>query len=256
MRNPLPEAFLRAPIAHRALHDVEDWRPENSRSAIEAALRAGYGIEIDVQLSADGEAMVFHDAVLDRLTAETGPISARDAGHLRQLSLNNGAEGIPTLPEVLQLVAGRVPLLIEIKDQHGQMGETDGRLEAAVAKAIRFYQGPLALMSFNPHSVRRMRHLAPECPRGLTTAAFDPAEWAPLPAEVCDRLRAIPDYESVAASFLSHEWIDLTRPRVGDLASWGATLLCWTVRSAEQEAIARHIADNITFEGYAPPILA
>lgn len=252
MRNPLPDIFLRTPLAHRALHDLDAWRPENSRSAVAAAMRAGYGIEIDVQISADGQAMVFHDATLDRMTAEAGPIEARDAASLRQISLNNGTEGIPTLSDILALVAGRVPVLVEIKDQHGQMGETEGRLEEAVATAIKRYHGPLALMSFNPNSMRRLLHLAGDWPRGLTTAAFDPTDWALLAPEVCDHLRAIPDYESVGASFLSHEWSDLSRPRVRDLASWGADLLCWTVHSPEQEVEARRIADNITFEGYGP----
>jgi glycerophosphoryl diester phosphodiesterase len=253
-RLPLPEAFLRLPLAHRALHDRARGRPENSRDAVRAAVAAGYGIEIDVQLSSDGEAMVFHDDDLDRLTAETGPVAARTAAELGAIRLTDAADGIPTLPQVLALVAGRVPLLIEIKDQTGTMGETDGRLEAAVARALQGYAGPVAVMSFNPHAVAAMARLAPGVPRGLTTSAYDAAGWAPLDPATCDRLRAIPDYDRTGAGFLSHEAADLARPRVAELKAQGAAILCWTIRSPQAEAEARRVAQNVTFEGYLPPL--
>lgn len=253
---PLPPAFLDRPIAHRALHDRSEGRIENSASAIRAAIEAGYGIEIDLQLSADGVAMVFHDENLDRLTAETGPVAARSAAELTRTLLTGGSDTIPTLAQVLSLVAGRVPLLIEIKDQSLTMGPTDGRLEAATAAALQGYEGPVAVMSFNPSTVFHMARLAPDVPRGLTTAAYDPAEWAPLSDTVCDRLREIPDYEATGASFVSHEAADLSRPRLVELKALGATILCWTIRSAEDEAIARHTADNVTFEGYRAALRA
>ena len=155
----LPDAFLRAPLAHRALHDVTDGRPENSRAAIRAAIAQGYGIEIDLQLSADDQAMVFHDYALDRLTDGTGPVRAVPAGTLGAMSLLGGDEGIPTLDEVLDLVAGQVPLLIEIKDQDGAMGDNIGPLEASTAAALKGYDGPVAVMSYNPHAVARMAQL-------------------------------------------------------------------------------------------------
>ena len=253
---PLPGAFLRAPLAHRALHDRSAGRPENSRAAIRAAIEAGYGIEIDLQLSSDGEAMVFHDEALDRLTGEAGPVHGRSAAELGRIHLKDAADGIPTLREVLALVGGRVPLLIEIKDQTLTMSETDGRLEAATAAALSGYAGPVALMSFNPHSVARMADLAPDLPRGLTTSAYDPEDWAPLDPAICDRLREIPDYGPTASSFLSHEAADLSRPRVQELKSHGAAILCWTIRSPAQEQAARRIAQNVTFEGYPATIPA
>ena len=255
-RPPLPPAFLKAPIAHRALHDAGQGRPENSLSAVAAAVAAGYGIEIDLQLSADGEAMVFHDETLDRLTAETGPVNARTAADLARIPLKNGQESIPTLPQVLAAIAGRVPLLIEIKDQSEGRGGSDGRLEAATARALSGYAGPVAVMSFNPACVAGMARLAPAIPRGLTTCDWDPAEWAPLPPEACARLRTIPDYDAVGASFVSHDWKDLSRPRVAELKAGGAVILCWTIRSPEAEAQARRVAHNITFEGYPAAIPA
>lgn len=253
-RPALPPAFLTTPIAHRALHDRARGRPENSRAAIRAAVAAGYAIEVDVQLSRDGVAMAFHDEELDRLTDATGPLNARTAAELYAIRLRDAEDGIPTLSEVLELVGGRVPLLIEIKDQTGDMSVTDGRLEAATAAALRDYRGRVAVMSFNPHAVAEMRRLAPDLPRGLTTSAYDPEHWVPLAPAICDRLRDIPDYARTGASFLSHEAKDLDRPRVAELAMLGAAVLCWTIRSPEAEAIARRVAQNVTFEGYLPPL--
>ncbi len=250
MRAPLPPAFLRRPLAHRALHDLAQRRPENSCAAIAAAIAAGYGIEIDVQLSRDAVAMVFHDEDLDRLTDQTGPLAHRSADDLGQIKLKGGDDCIPTLRQVLAQVACRVPLLIEIKDQTGALGPSDGALERAVADDLAGYRGDVAVMSFNPHAVAHMARLAPEIPRGLTTSAYDPADWAPLPSATCDALRDIPDYDSTLSSFVSHEAADLARPRVADLRAAGAAILCWTIKSPQAEAAARIYAQNITFEQY------
>jgi hypothetical protein len=96
-----------------------------------------------------------------------------------------------------------------------------------------------------------MAALTPDIPRGLTTSAWDPADWAPVTPEVCDRLRDIPDYDRTGSCFISHEAADLSRPRVAELKAQGAAILCWTIRSPEEEATARRIAQNVTFEGYA-----
>lgn len=256
MRVPLPAAFLTAPLAHRAYHDRGLGRPENSRGAIRAAIAAGYGIEIDLQLSSDGVAMVFHDEALDRLTASTGLIKHHTATALSQIKLRDSDETIPTLAEILGLVAGRTALLIEIKDQTDTMSDTDGRLESATATLLASYQGPVAVMSFNPHAIAHMARLAPQIPRGLTTSAYDPTDWAPLAPETCDHLRDIPDYDRTLSSFISHEAADLARPRVAALKSQGAAILCWTIRSPAAEAEARKIAQNITFETYAAALPA
>jgi glycerophosphoryl diester phosphodiesterase len=250
MRPTLPAQFLADPIAHRGLHDKTQNRPENSPAAFRGAIAAGYPIEMDLQLSADGVAMVFHDDDLNRLTGQKGLVKARTAAELAQITLNHSTETIPTLKQVLALVAGRVPLLIELKDQHGQMGETDGRLEQATADALKYYNGTVALMSFNPHSVARLAILAPDLPRGITTSDYTPSSWPELPATLCDHLREIPDYDRADCCFISHEARDLARPRVAQLQAQGATILCWTIRSPEAEAKARKIAANITFEGY------
>lgn len=251
MTPALPQVFLQRPIAHRALHDVSDNRPENSLSAIRAAIEAGYGIEIDLQMTVDGRAMVFHDYDMKRLTGQAGPIrQVTSVAATEQPLLHSEDDVIPPLQEVLDLVDGRVPLLIELKDQDGAMGTGIGPLERDAVRALDGYGGPVALMSFNPNSVAELARLAPHLPRGLVTSAYDPGDW-PLPATLCEHLRGIPDFDRVGASFISHEVEDLDRPRVAELKASGVPVLCWTVRSAEQEADARRVADNVTFEGYA-----
>lgn len=250
----LPDALLRLPVAHRAYHDIAQGRPENSRAAVRAAIEAGYGIEIDLQLTADGAAMVFHDYDLGRLTGQAGPLRQRNAAEAAAIPLLHGdGETIPSFEEILDLVGGRVPLLVELKDQDGAMGPDVGPLEAAAARALAGYEGPLAVMSFNPHSMAEMARIAPDVPRGLTTCGYTPEDW-PLSKEACDRLREIPDFERVGASFISHHAADLDRPRVRALHADGVPVLCWTIRSVEAEAEARKLADNITFEGYAAAI--
>ena len=251
MTPALPDAFLTIPLAHRCFHDAKRGRPENTLAAAQAAIDAGYGIEIDIQQSSDGVAMVFHDEVLGRLTGREGAVRAHSEASLSGITVLGTNERIPSLADFLDLVGGKVPVLIEIKDQTGQLGPTDGVLEAAVCKALSSYAGDVAVMSFNPHSVFAVSELEPHIPRGLTTEAFSGLSWNPLSKARREELRAIPDYARVGASFISHDVNDLASPVVADLKSNGAHVLCWTVRSEGQEATARRVADNITFEGYA-----
>lgn len=248
---PLPAAFLDRPIAHRALHDVSDGRPENSRAAIEAAIAHGYGIEIDLQLTSDGQAMVFHDYDLKRLTGAKGPVRQRSARDLAAIALTGSDEGIPSFPEVLELVAGRAPLLIEIKDQDGAMGPRVGPLEKAAAACLKGYDGPAAIMSFNPNSVVAFAAQGTGLPVGLTTCGYLQEDWGLLPAATRKYLRDIPDFDRVGARFISHDHRDLTNPRLTEMKAAGVPILCWTIRSAKEEAEARKIVDNVTFEDYA-----
>lgn len=249
---PLPQAFLTRPFAHRGFHNRALGHIENSPKAIRAAIDAGYGIEIDVQLSKDGVAMVFHDEALDRLTDQTGLLADHLAADLQKILLTDSTDCIPTLAEVLAIVAGQTPLLIEIKDQTGAMAQTDAKLEQATAAALKDYNGPVAVMSFNPHCIAHMARLAPQIARGLTTSAYDYADWAPLDPAICDHLRDIPDYARTGCVFISHEASDLDRPRVRALQAQGAHIQCWTIKSKAAEQSARRFADNITFEGFIP----
>jgi glycerophosphoryl diester phosphodiesterase len=248
----LPAVFTGPAIAHRGLHDRAAGRIENSRAAVRAAVEAGYGVEIDVQLSADGEAMVFHDDVLDRLTGRSGPVNALTAAALGQIALTAGAESIPTLAEIIAIVAGRAALLVEIKDQGGRMDATGvGSLEARVAALLASYAGPVAVMSFNPASVIAMRDLAPAIPRGLTACAAAGYDEQHLGPERLAALAAMAEYETAGACFCSYAWRDLPTARTAALRAAGRPVLCWTLRNAADDAAARLHADNVTFEGYA-----
>lgn len=245
--------FLTRPLTHRGLHGNTSGCPENSESAFSAAIIAGYGIECDLQLSADGQAMVFHDYELDRLTFETGPVRQRTAAELGQIRLRGWTDTIPTLDQVLTLVAGRAPLLIEIKDQDGALGTDVGPLEAATAEALKGYDGPVAVMSFNPHAVAAFANAAPGVPVGLVTDPFHPEDWPLVPRARLEELATIPDYDRLGAAFISHNVDDLGSAHVARLKAAGAKVFCWTVRSAAQAEQARKVADNITFEGFRPP---
>jgi glycerophosphoryl diester phosphodiesterase len=249
---PLPPAFLDRPIAHRGLHDAAAGRPENGLAAIRAAIAGGYGIEIDIQSSSDGVPMVFHDETLDRMTRQTGPVAARTAAELATIPLHGAQETIPSLAQVLEEVAGRAPLLIEVKDQDGALGPSVGALEQATAAVLAGYDGPVALMSFNPESVAALAVAAPAIPRGLTTCAFDPDDWPGVPPGRLAILRDMTDTLRTGASFISHDHRDLSRARVTDLRGNGLGILCWTIRTPAEEAAARRHAHNVTFEGYLP----
>ncbi|MEM6608778.1 MAG: glycerophosphodiester phosphodiesterase family protein [Pseudomonadota bacterium] len=240
------------PIAHRALHSLAEGAPENSLPAVTRAVHHGYGIEIDLQPSADGVAMVFHDATLDRMTAERGPFRARNADSLRDIQLADCPTHIPTLTEVLAAVSGAVPILLEIKDQSGCLTGSDGVLETATIEALTGYDGPVAVMSFNPDMIAKIAELAPDIPRGLVTAEFEPPYWSFVPRARAAHLRQFPDLERVGACFLSHDVQALANPDLAALRARGLPILTWTIRNAAQEAMARPLVDNITFEGYVP----
>jgi glycerophosphoryl diester phosphodiesterase len=238
--------FLGPPIAHRGLHDRAERRIENSRAAVAAAVEAGYGVEIDVQASADGEAMVFHDDTLDRLTGETGPIRARSATELRAMRLRGSTETIPTLAEILALAT--TPLLVEIKDQSGCFGPKGvGPLAERVAALLAAHPGPVAVMSFNPDTVAAFAEAAPAIARGLTAGPPEDFPGAADPGALARLERA----GALGADFVSYNWRALPTPETAALRARAVPVLCWTIRSAEEEAQARRHADNVTFEGYA-----
>lgn len=243
--------FLTRPIAHRGLHDES--LPENSMAAFIAAIAAGYGIECDIQRAMDNTPMVFHDYELGRLTdIENGTVAASTPAQLVKLHLRESDETIPTLRDMLAEVAGRVPLLIEIKDPTIDSGPDVGALPDRVAEELRDYGGPVAVMSFNPHVIAAFHAAAPGIAAGLTTCGYDEGEWPMLDAPTRERLAAIADFDAVGASFISHDRNDLDNPAVTALKARGVPVLCWTIRSPEEAADARQVADNITFEQYRP----
>lgn len=250
---PLQPVFLTTPIAHRGLHDLTAHRPENSLSAVRAAVAAGYGVEIDVQLSADGRPMVIHDPTLERTAEARGRVEDFTAQQLAQIPLRHSAgDTVAPLAEALAIISGQVPLLLEIKDTSGDLGAGVGPLEAAVAREIADYDGPLAVMSFNPHSVAAMAQLAPHVPRGLVTCDFVNVTFLEAPPARLAELALAPDYDRVGACFVSHHWKDLDNPLLAGLRAKGACILTWTIKSRKQAAEASGRADNITFEHFLP----
>ena len=242
--------FTRIPIAHRGLHS--EGVPENSLASFRAAIEAGYGIELDIQPAADGTPMVFHDYDLTRMCDDEGYISDMDLDDLAKERLAGTDEPIPTLAETLREIAGQVPLLIEIKDQDGRLGTGIGEVHKRVAALLEAYEGPVAVMSFNPNTVAAFGEAAPDVTRGLTTCAFGKGDWPMLDDAARAKLGALSDYDRVGAEFISHDRADLANPAVAALKARGVPVQCWTIRSAEAAAEARHVADGITFENFRP----
>ncbi|NJO54533.1 MAG: glycerophosphodiester phosphodiesterase [Bacteroidales bacterium] len=247
-----PDWLTARPIAHRGLHDAAGGIVENTRSACAAAVAAGYAIEVDLQLSADGEAMVFHDDDLDRLTETTGPVAARVARDLRSVRFRATADVMMRFSDLLTLVAGRVPLIVELKSRF----DGDLRLAGRAAEVAAPYAGPLALMSFDPAQVAALRTLAPGIVRGITAERHyaDP-EWDHLPAWRKQVLGNLLHWPSSRAQFVAF--------CVGDLPTaatqiarrlLGLPLLAWTVRTPKDRARAGRWADQMIFEGFRPEL--
>lgn len=250
--NRVPPQLWARPFAHRGLHGPGV--PENSLAAVSAAVEAGYGVEFDVQFAADGTPMVFHDYTLDRLTAETGRVDAREARELGRVALLSTGETIPTLVESLDTVAGRVPVLLEIKDPHGAFGETDGALEARVCEAVSASgnTGMTAIMSFNPHSIGHVRDCLPEALRGLVSYDFEHEHDAHVDADRRRALAALQDFDRLGCDFVSYGATSLPTPKTEALRARGVPVFCWTVRSEAQAQAALRHCDQITFEGFRP----
>jgi glycerophosphoryl diester phosphodiesterase len=222
------------PFAHRGLHGAG--RVENSRAAFEAAMAAGHGIELDVQSSFDGEAMVFHDYELKRLTGVEGRLGELSAAELRRIRLAGG-DSIPTLAEVLGLVGGRVPLLIEVKSPRRRVA----RLCLAVYRAIEGYRGPLAVMSFNPEVGRWFRRNAPRVLRGLVVTESGKKG----PRGLLERHIAL---WSARPDFLAYDIRDLPSRFAARQRRRGLPVYTWTVRSNADRVRAAAFADQIIYE--------
>lgn len=225
------EALFAKPFAHRGLHGAGI--VENSRAAFRAAIEAGHGIELDVQASADGEAIVFHDYELGRLTDSVGKLAELSATQLAAIPLRGESDGLPTLAEVLALVDGRAPLLIEVKSP----GRHVAALSGSVARALDSYIGPVAVMSFNPGVPRWFARHRPDVLRGLVVTE----EGKPGRGRLKRRL----SLWWSRAEFLAYDIRDLPSRFA---ASSGLPVGTWTVRTEAQRAIAARHADQVIYE--------
>ncbi len=235
------------PVAHRGLHDGRI--VENSLQAVEAALEAGFAVEVDVQAAAGLEPVVFHDAALERLTGEVGPVAARTADQLAKIPLKGTRERIPTLRALLDLVAGRTPLIIEVKTDWSGMPEFCAR----IVDLLKDYPGPVAVMSFDPKAIQAFRRIAIFLPRGVVAEASN--QWAPPATDAAQRLRLrhLLHFPQSRPHFIAYRVDDL--PQLGPLVArrvFGLPLLAWTVHDETQRAQAQRWADQIIFEGFRP----
>ena len=251
---PLKNVFFDSPIAHRGLHDCNgefgSGRSENSSSAFIAAISSGYGIELDIQLSADGVPLVFHDRTLNRLLKINKKVSELDMNILRSLRLPN-QEKIPTLDEVLSLVCGKVPILIEMKEQKDLFFRNSGRMEDAVALLLKQYNGPVGVMSFNPQSIKLFGMKLPNVPRGLVTGEFHQRDWPHMNENELLNLRNLSAVNTIAASFVSHEYSNLGSPYLNQIPKT-TKIFSWTIRNVAELKLALERSNNVTFEGFLP----
>jgi glycerophosphoryl diester phosphodiesterase len=245
-----PDWLTARPVAHRGLHDAARGIIENMPAAAEAAVAGRFSIECDIQLSADGEAMVHHDDVLGRLTEGSGALLDQTAAELKAVKFKNTPERMMSLGDLCALVAGRVPLVIEVKSHF----DGDRRLVKRMAEVLASYSGPAVGMSFDPDQVLALRETMPQCPRGIVAQRdYDDDYWKKLTPAQRQGMRHLRHAFHTRPHFVAFSVNQLPAP-----APWiarnlfGLPLLTWTVRTPEQRERAARYADQMIFEGFVP----
>src|SRR5215510_2187055 len=242
--------LIARPVAHRGLHDAAAGVIENTPSAFAAAIAGNYAIECDLQLAADGEAMVFHDDTLERLTQGSGALAAMPAAALKRVAFRATADHMITLGELCELVAERVTLVIEIKSRF----DGDRRLITRAADVLAGYRGRVALMSFDPGPMAALRALAPKLTRGIVAERhYRHREWDHLSARTRRALAYFSHALATRPQFIAYSVKDL--PSALPLVARRALklpLLTWTVRTPEDRERSVRYADQIIFEGFRP----
>jgi glycerophosphoryl diester phosphodiesterase len=245
-----PDWLTARPVAHRGLHDRAHGIVENMPGAVQAAIDGNFAIEVDLQLSADGEAMVHHDDELGRLTEGSGALRDMTAAELRAIRFKDTAERMMSLGDLCALVGGRAPLLIEVKSHF----DGDRKLVARMAELLTCYRGPAVGMSFDPDQLLALREQMPELPRGIIAQrSYDDDYWNKLtPAQRDSMLhlrhafRTRPHFVAFSVKQLPALAPSLARHL------FGLPLLTWTVRTPEQRDRAARYADQMIFEGFRP----
>ena len=238
------------PIAHRGLHDAALGVIENTAGAVRAAIEANYGIEVDVQLSSDGEAMVHHDDVLGRLTEGEGRLDTFTAAELKRVSFRGSAERMMTLGELCDLVSGRVAMLVELKSRF----DGDHRLPGRVAEVLSGYPGPVGPMSFDPRQIAALRQKSPHAVSGIVAAKYRPHPyWDLMPSWMRHGMGYLVTALTARPQFVAYGVADL--PALAPLAArhvFGLPLLTWAVRTETEQQTAARWADQMIFEGFRP----
>ena len=226
------------PIAHRGYHDMNKERWENTLPAFEAAAQKGFAIECDVRLSSDGQPIIFHDSELARLAGCEGYCWQKTGAEMNALKIGGTKDHAPTLREMLDLVDGRVPLVIELKGIPGY----DQGLVAAVGAALRNYHGPAAIMSFDHWLIRDFAEHAPGIPAGLTA-------WGDRQQEIEAHFAMLAhgiDFVSYSVTHLPNPFISFVREKLA------MPVITWTVRDEAGVQRTFEQADQMTFEGFDP----
>lgn len=245
-----PDWLTARPVAHRGLHDAARGIIENMPAAAQAAVDGNFAIECDIQLTGDGEAMVHHDDDLGRLTEGSGALLGKTAAELKAVKFRDTPERMMTLGDLCALVAGRVPLVIEVKSHF----DGDRKLVARMAEVLASYRGPVAGMSFDPDQVLALRERMPALPRGIIAQRdYDDDYWKKLTPEQRDSMLYLRHAFRTRPHFVAF-WVNQLPAPAPWIARnvFGLPLLTWTVRTPEQrERAARH-ADQMIFEGFVP----
>ena len=245
-----PDWLTARPVAHRGLHDAARGIIENMPAAARAAMAGNFGIECDIQLTADGEAMVHHDDALGRLTEGSGALLEKTAAELKAVKFKNTSERMMSLGDFCALINGRVPLVIEVKSHF----DGDRKLVKRMAEVLASYSGPAVGMSFDPDQVLALREAMPELPRGIIAQRnYDDDYWKKLTPEQRHSMLHLRHAFRTRPHFVAYSVNQLPAP-----APWiarnlfGLPLLTWTVRTSEQRARAARYADQMIFEGFVP----
>ena len=245
-----PDWLTARPVAHRGLHDVARGIIENMPGAAAAAIAGHFGIECDIQLTADGEAMVHHDDDLGRLTDGSGALLTKTAAELKAVAFKGTTERMMTLADLCALVAGRVPLVIEVKSHF----DHDRKLVKRMAEVLSSYPGPAAGMSFDPDQVLGLREHLSSRPRGIIAERhYTEQDWPEASPAQRHEMTHLRHVLHTQPDFVAY-WVD----ELPSAAPWIARnvfrcpLLTWTVRTPEQRARAARYADQMIFEGFRP----
>jgi glycerophosphoryl diester phosphodiesterase len=245
-----PDWLTARPIAHRGLHDRARGIIENMPGATEAAISGNFSIECDIQLTADGEAMVHHDDALGRLTEGSGALLGMTSGQLKAVKFKDTAERMMSLGDLCALVAGRVPLVIEVKSHF----DGDRKLVARMSEVLAAYRGPAVGMSFDPDQVQALREKMPKLPRGIIAErTYDEADWPEATPVQRRGMLHLRHAFRTRPHFVAY-WVDQLPAPAPWIARniFGLPLLTWTVRTPEQRERAARYADQMIFEGFRP----
>ena len=245
-----PDWLTARPIAHRGLHDAARGIIENMPGAVQAAIAGNFSIEVDIQLTADGEAMVHHDDALGRLTEGSGALLGKTAAELKAVTFKSTPERMMSLGDLCTLVAGRVPLVIEVKSHF----DRDRRLVSRMAEVLSSYSGPAVGMSFDPDQVLVLRELMPLRARGIVAEReYTEEDWPEASPEQRRGMSHLRHAFRTRPHFVAY-WVNELPAAAPWIARhvFGLPLLTWTVRTPDQRTRAARHADQMIFEGFVP----